>query len=86
MREALAATGWRRAGFALLAALTTGNLIFSTGRTGASGPLGADEQANVATIDRVFVSTTPGPNFDDLVTWLSPNILYNRMIAAGRLP
>lgn len=34
LREALAATGWRRAGFALLAALTTGNLIFSTGRTG----------------------------------------------------
>ena len=61
-------------------------VIFSTGRTGASGPLGADEQANVATIDRVFVSSTPGPNFDDLVTWLSPNILYNRMIAAGRLP
>lgn len=34
LREALAATGWRRAGFAVLAALTTGNLIFSTGRTG----------------------------------------------------
>jgi hypothetical protein len=29
----------------------------------------------------------PGPNeFDDLVTWISPNILYNRLIAAGRLP
>lgn len=61
-------------------------IIFSTGHTGASGPLGADEQANVTTIDRVFVSTSPSPNFDDLVTWLSPNILYNRMIAAGRLP
>ena len=61
-------------------------VIFSTGRTGASGPLGADEQANVTAIDRVFVSASPGPNFDDLVTWLSPNILYNRMIAAGRLP
>jgi O-antigen ligase len=34
LREALAATGWRRAGFALLALLTTGNLIFSTGATG----------------------------------------------------
>ncbi len=31
--------------------------------------------------------TQPGPNeFDDLVTWISPNILYNRLIAAGRLP
>jgi len=31
--------------------------------------------------------TPPGPNeFDDLVTWISPNILYSRLIAAGRLP
>lgn len=31
--------------------------------------------------------TAAGPNtFDDLVTWISPNILYNRLIAAGRLP
>lgn len=34
LRETLAAAGWRRAGFAVLAALTAGNLIFSTGRTG----------------------------------------------------
>lgn len=25
-------------------------------------------------------------NFDDMLTWLSPNILYTRMIAAGQLP
>ena len=32
-------------------------------------------------------STVPtGGEFDDLVTWISPNILYNRMISAGRLP
>lgn len=24
--------------------------------------------------------------FDDLVVWLSPNVLFNRMVAAGRLP
>lgn len=24
--------------------------------------------------------------FDDLVTWLSPNVLFNRMVAAGQLP
>lgn len=34
LREAVVAAGWRRAGFALLALLTVGNLIFSTGRTG----------------------------------------------------
>jgi type II secretory pathway pseudopilin PulG len=28
----------------------------------------------------------PFCEFDDMVTWLSPNILFNRMIAAGRLP
>lgn len=61
-------------------------VIFSTGRSGATGPLSADEQANVTTTDRVFVSANPSPTFDDLVTWLSPNILYNRLIAAGRLP
>ncbi|MBZ0095875.1 MAG: prepilin-type N-terminal cleavage/methylation domain-containing protein [Sulfuricella sp.] len=27
-----------------------------------------------------------GGEFDDLVTWLSPNILFNRMVAAGQLP
>ncbi len=39
-----------------------------------------------------FVSNAPvgigGDNgeFDDIVTWISPNILFNRMLAAGRLP
>ena len=61
-------------------------VVFSTGRSGAAGPAGTDEQANVTTIDRVFVSANPGPTFDDLITWLSPNLLYNRLIAAGRLP
>lgn len=31
-------------------------------------------------------SGTASGEFDDLVTWLSPNILFNRMVAAGRLP
>lgn len=33
-----------------------------------------------------FASRMPTATFDDLVIWLSPNILFNRMIAAGRLP
>jgi len=28
----------------------------------------------------------PGGEFDDMVSWISPNILYNRMVAAQRLP
>jgi prepilin-type N-terminal cleavage/methylation domain-containing protein len=45
----------------------------------------ADEQEN-SNSDANFVSKIPSPTFDDIVIWLSPNILFNRMIAAGRLP
>lgn len=52
-------------------------------------PASADEKENTNG-DAVFVAHTPTPSganeFDDLLVWLSPNILYNRMIAAGRLP
>ena len=50
-----------------------------------------DEVTN-ATGANNFVSrtiTAPGAGlaeFDDLVIWLSPNVLYNRMVAAGKLP
>ncbi|MBU0593802.1 MAG: type II secretion system GspH family protein [Gammaproteobacteria bacterium] len=52
----------------------------------------ADEDANNAAstnfISRTITDNTAvtGGEFDDLVTWLSPNILFNRMVAAGRLP
>jgi prepilin-type N-terminal cleavage/methylation domain-containing protein len=52
-------------------------------------PSSADELANTdLTVDFVShpTSNLAGQEFDDLVTWLSPNILYNRMVAAGRLP
>ena len=72
-------------------------VAYSLGPNGASGGAGTDEAANpnpnsAVTADRVFVSHPPSApgaangEFDDLVVWLSPNILYNRMIAAGRLP
>jgi prepilin-type N-terminal cleavage/methylation domain-containing protein len=65
-------------------------VIFSRGENGGVAPSSVDESANGDT-DRLFVSHTPTPadggnEFDDLVTWLSPNILYNRMITAGKLP
>lgn len=64
-------------------------VIYSRGKNGNAAPASADEVAN-GDADRLFVSHTPtasGANeFDDLVTWISPNILYNRLIAAGRLP
>lgn len=65
-------------------------VIFSTGKNEAGA--GADEQANSTTLDAVFVSHVPAPpgaangEFDDQVLWISPNILFNRMLSAGRLP
>lgn len=66
-------------------------VVFSPGKNGGVAPTGADELANwITSNDRSFVSTTPSStpsaNFDDIVVWLSPNLLYNRLIASGRLP
>jgi prepilin-type N-terminal cleavage/methylation domain-containing protein len=48
---------------------------------GASG----DELEN-ADIDAAFVSKIAEPAFDDIVAWISPNVLKSRMVAANRLP
>jgi prepilin-type N-terminal cleavage/methylation domain-containing protein len=53
-----------------------------------------DESTNVAVNTTTFVSRAPqaaglpgpGGEFDDIVVWISPNILFNRMVAAGKLP
>lgn len=57
-----------------------------------AGRSSADEAEN-GDGDRIFIKPDAMRNigatageFDDLVTWLSPNILFNRMVAAGRLP
>lgn len=60
------------------------------GATNAS-PMGADEKANQdGKSDFVMHPPSPGDapggEFDDIVVWISPNILYSRMISAGRLP
>jgi len=57
---------------------------------------GFDEQANPnplnGSVDRTFVWHVPSgrnaPNgeFDDVMVWISPNILYSKLIAAGQLP
>ena len=65
-------------------------VIYSTGATGAQGSAGRpDELANLDG-DTVFVShdisLAAAPNeFDHLVTWISPFVLYNEMIQAGQL-
>jgi prepilin-type N-terminal cleavage/methylation domain-containing protein len=60
-------------------------IVFSTGKTGTTGSLGADEDANLNG-DPVFVFHTPAPTFDDQYTWVTAGELYGRLIAAGILP
>ena len=65
-------------------------VIFSAGRNAAMGGTGADEAANVNG-DGVFVTHPPtaagaGGEFDDVVTWVSLPVLFNRLMTAGRLP
>lgn len=53
-----------------------------------------DEITNLAFAGTTYISRVPqgagatgaGGEFDDIVVWLSPNILFNRMVAAGKLP
>lgn len=71
-------------------------VVYSLGKNAATGGSSADEaeNPNLNSIDndKVFVSHTPtingasGGEFDDLVTWISPNILFGRLVAAGKLP
>lgn len=73
-----------RNGFGAFSELGVPNAVEITGN--------ADERANAGEAGIAFVSRTPsdaaapGGEFDDLVTWVSPNILYSRMVAAGALP
>jgi len=72
-------------------------IIYSLGKNSATGGGSGDEAHNPnpqtsITADRAFIFHEPTASgatngeFDDIVTWLSPNILYNRMVAAGKLP
>lgn len=66
-------------------------VIFSTGKNGAQGIMGIDESSNLDG-NAIFVSHTSTPSgapngyFDDIIIWISPNVLINRMVAAGKLP
>lgn len=70
-------------------------VIYSTGATGAQASGGVDENVNPkipslpATSKSVFVShdivSGSVNEFDHIVTWISPYVLYNSMIQAGQL-
>ena len=69
-------------------------VVYSLGSTGALASGGADENGNPtvpSTPKRVFIShdiansTAANGEFDHLVTWISPYMLYNAMIQAGQI-
>ena len=65
-------------------------VIYSSGKNGAvQPPTSADELENTTTgakFDANFVSHEFTPTFDDVVVWVSSNILFNRMVTSGKLP
>lgn len=64
-------------------------IVFSLGRNSATAyaSLGSAEQANLDDdTSYKFVSGTPEANFDDVLSWSSINILFARMVQAGKLP
>jgi type II secretory pathway pseudopilin PulG len=67
-------------------------VIYSLGATGSQPTGGADETENlnaVANVDTVFVShensAAPGNEFDHMMVWISPYVLYNAMIEVGQI-
>ena len=69
-------------------------VIWSLGPNAATtGGVSADEAENAeafAAADRVWVmrtkSSVTATEFDDVVTWISPPVVFNRLVAAGQLP
>lgn len=80
---------------ATIVAATVPAVIVTHGKNGA-GAFNSAGGTNTASLDANelentdgdddFVSKTGDPNYDDFAVWLSPNILFNRMVAAGKLP
>ena len=61
-------------------------VILSTGKNGAGATTDADELENLDG-DTDFVQRTGSAGgYDDIVTWLPPSLLLQRMVNAGRLP
>lgn len=58
-------------------------IVFSTGPN--LVPNGKNALAYLAT-NAIYQSDVPGANFDDIMIWISRPQLFNRMVAAGKLP
>ena len=64
-------------------------VVVSTGKPKVAGQTGPDERENTDN-DACFVSRTPGDvagdEYNDQLVWLSPHVLFQRLVAAGQLP
>jgi type II secretory pathway pseudopilin PulG len=68
--------------------------VVSHGKNGAGAyqisgvrlPVGAGDEGENSDADNTFVSRIHDPVFDDLIAWVSPNVLKSKMVAASRLP
>jgi len=66
-------------------------VIYSLGKNSGTGGTSADESHNpnpltAVVADPMYVNANPGITFDDQLIWISKNTLFNRMVAADKLP
>jgi hypothetical protein len=67
-------------------------IVYSRGKNAGAEGTGDHEKHNanipatVVAADPAFVNAPQGPAFDDQMLWLSKSTLFNRLVAAGRLP
>ena len=65
-------------------------VLISPGPNAGGAPAAGPDEARNLGAGPVFVtheiSTVPGNEFDDIVTWVPINLLITRLVAAGRLP
>ena len=67
-------------------------VVYSQGKNFATGGVGADEAVNQNGGSTAFIDHTPTPSsvpngeYDDIMTWVSSNTVFSRMVQAGQLP
>jgi prepilin-type N-terminal cleavage/methylation domain-containing protein len=62
-------------------------VVYSKGRNAAIYPASNPDELENSDLDSTFVSRDFTENgFDDLLIWISSNVLMNRMVSVGKLP
>jgi type II secretion system protein G len=62
-------------------------VVYSKGRNAGINPVSNSDELENSDLDGTFVSRDFTENgFDDLLMWISSNVLMNRMVSVGKLP